>query len=87
MITNILQILRNEEKSQEFLAVVRSNAALEQIQQFLARDPDEDPSRSNTNFESTRPKSRNTQGPDLVDNGDIMDITYVTARNECSPAL
>ncbi|KAL4805757.1 hypothetical protein BDV18DRAFT_12837 [Aspergillus unguis] len=85
MITDILQILRNEEKSQAFLAVVRSNAALEQIQQFLARDPDKDPSGSNTNFESTKP--RNTQGPDLIDNRDIMDITYVTARNECSPAL
>jgi hypothetical protein len=38
MIIDILEALRNEERSHWLITLMRGNALLEQIQQFLARD-------------------------------------------------
>jgi hypothetical protein len=67
-IIGMLEALRNEERSCPLITLVRSNASLEQIQQFVARD------RSiNT---SSKPE-KEARGCGLGDPGEIMAIEYL----------
>jgi hypothetical protein len=73
-IIDIVEALRNEERSQRLITLVRSNASLEQIQQFLARDLSIDtPSR----------REKDARGSGLGDDPrEIMAIEYL-----CEAAL
>jgi hypothetical protein len=53
-IIDILEALRNEEGSQRLITLVRSNASIEQIQQFVARDPSIDFSKREKDARGTR---------------------------------
>ena len=62
MIANILETLRDDNKSQSLLNLVRSNASFEQIQLFLAQNLQQSTSLNRIiNIESSHLDSRNTQ--------------------------
>ncbi len=62
MIANILETLRDDNKSQSLLSIVRSNASFEQIQLFLAQNLQQSTSSNRImNLESSHLDSRNAQ--------------------------
>jgi hypothetical protein len=74
-ITNILETVRDEEKSERFISVVRSNASFEQIQQVLARNLGKDTSLGiNIRPGCTALKSQETRRSGLSDIRGLMAI-------------
>jgi hypothetical protein len=72
-IISILEALRNEERSQRLITLVRSNASLEQIKQFLARD---------LSMNTPSKREKDARGSGLGDPHEIMAIEYL-----CEAAL
>ncbi|KAL2782481.1 hypothetical protein BJX66DRAFT_320620 [Aspergillus keveii] len=77
-IIDILEALRNEERSQRFITLVRSNASLEQIRQFVARD---------LSIDTSSKREKYARGSGLADSREIMAIEYLTSRHQYGAAL
>lgn len=79
MIANILETLRDDNKSQSLLNIVRSNASFEQIQLFLAQNVQQSTSLNRImNLENIHPGSRDTQDSEQSDQQRIMRISNLT---------
>ena len=79
MIANILETLRDDNKFQSLLNIVRSNASFEQIRVFLAQNPQQSTSSNRIiNFENSHLDSRDTQDSEQNDQQGIMSIGNLT---------
>ncbi|KAJ0419232.1 hypothetical protein BJY00DRAFT_286546 [Aspergillus carlsbadensis] len=72
-IIDILEALRNEERSQRLITLVRNNASIEQIQQFVARD---------LSIHNPLKREKDARGSGLRDPCEMMAINYL-----CEAAL
>ncbi|KAL3487799.1 hypothetical protein BJX62DRAFT_186872 [Aspergillus germanicus] len=80
-ITNIIETLRDEEKAEWLISVVRSDASVEQIQQVLARDisKDDNSSRASETPESTTlVEAQSARESGLRDIREVMAIEHLT---------
>lgn len=79
MIANILETLRDDNKSQSLLNIVRSNASFEQIQLFLAQNMQQSTSLNRImNLENIHSDLRDTQDSEQSDQQGIMRISNLT---------
>ena len=75
----MLETLRDDNKSQSLLNIVRSNASFEQIRLFLAQNPQQSTSSNRImHLENSHPDSRNTQDSEQNDQQGIMSIGNLT---------
>ncbi len=79
MIANIFEILRDDNKSESLLNIIRSNASFEQIQLFLAQNMQQSTSLNRImNLENIHPDSRDTQDSEQNIQQGIMSIGNLT---------